>query len=119
MIGLPADDPSIVEFSPMFTPDVIRKGLEQTNAAISGAGYDYHEFLFPQEDNLNRLINQLKERTWDGIIIGFGVRGNPKMTEYFEAIVNTIREYAPQAKFIFNHSPPSSLDGVKRQVPLV
>ncbi|KAG8993765.1 hypothetical protein FRB94_006624 [Tulasnella sp. JGI-2019a] len=117
-IGLTADHPSIVEDHPAMTPEVIKKGLQKTEADCTGAGYDYHEFFINPEDDFKRLTDELKARRWDGVVIGFGVRGNPKLTVFFERIVNTVIECAPQAKFIFNYSPDSTLEGAKRQLPI-
>ncbi|KAG8847296.1 hypothetical protein FRB96_001630 [Tulasnella sp. 330] len=116
-IGLPPDHPSIAEFSSIWTPQVVRMGLDKTAADCKGAGYDYVELLITPEEDFNRLIKELKGRQWDGVLIGFGVRGNPRVTEFFEKVVNAVAEHAPGAKFIFNHSPDSSLEGARRQLP--
>jgi hypothetical protein len=60
------------------------------------------------------MITSLEGKKWDGIVIGFGVRGNPEMTVLFEEIVDAVRKHAPQAKLMFNSSPETSLDAIKR-----
>lgn len=60
----------------------------------------------------------MQEKKWDAVLIGFGVRGTPSETAIFEALVNTTREYAPQAKFAFNSGPEGTLDALKRIVPV-
>lgn len=66
----------------------------------------------------DKMITTLKERKCDGLIVGFGVRGDPKLTVFFEAIVNTVVDHAPGAKVLFDSSPPSMVDAAKRWFPV-
>ena len=101
-------------------PTVIRYGLEAVAAAIRGAGCAYGFFPIGPDDVLARdaLVAQLREKKYDGVIIGFGVRGTPELTGFFEEAVNAIKEALPTARLLFNSSPPSTLDAVKRNFPL-
>ena len=42
-----------------------------------------------------------------GVVIGFGVRGNPELTVYFEQLVDAVREGAPT----------NTLDAIQRHFP--
>lgn len=83
------------------------------------AGYDYTtSFYGPGSVGTNHVISELKRKHYDGVMIGFGVRGNPDLTVWFEEIVNIVREHAPHAKFMFNADPQSSLEAAKRWFPI-
>ena len=64
-------------------------------------------FVSPNEvpQGIKEYRQSLSARTWDGVIIGFGIRGVPEFTRYFEDLVNVTREVAPQARFGFTESP--------------
>ena len=47
-----------------------------------------------------------------------GVRGGPKLTVFFEETLNAVKCTRPTAQLLFNSSPPSTLDAVKRNFPL-
>lgn len=94
--------------------------LDKTEADCKAAGYDFVTFAAVPEEGTTTLLEALKERQphWDGIVLGFGVRGNPEMTVWFEEIVNAVREKSPKTKFLFNTSPDSTLEAAKRNFPL-
>lgn len=118
LTGLPWDDPIIVAAG--IDPEMIRNGLEALDSELTDAGYDYKSVFASPDDprSIQAYIDALKSRHWDGVIIGFGVRGNPKLTVYFEMLVNMVVEHSPGTKLLFNSSPDSTLDAAKRQVPI-
>lgn len=115
VIGLPVDH-AIVKAH--FDPEVIRAGIEKVLADTTAAGYAISAFFLQPDDGMAPLIAELKQKSYDGVMIGFGVRGTPELTVFFEDIVNTVREHAPSAKLLFNSSPPTTLDAAKRGFPL-
>jgi hypothetical protein len=50
--------------------------------------------------------------------LGFGVRGNPAVTPFFEEIIATLIEHSPTTKIAFNTSPDTCLDAAKRRFPI-
>lgn len=108
-IGLP---PSTASFSEEKAASV-RAHIQQNLDTIKEAGYDV-EVVFADVRGASHMITSLEGKKWDGIVIGFGVRGNPEMTVLFEEIVDAVRKHAPQAKLMFNSSPETSLDAIKR-----
>ena len=57
----------------------------------------------------------LKGRFWDGVMIGWGIRGVPEHTELFEALVNTVvAEVKPVPKFIFSLKPDTLIESIQR-----
>jgi hypothetical protein len=58
--------------------------------------------------------SQLKQRRFDCILIGAGVRANPSNLMLFEKLINVVHEHAPQAKICFNTLPSDTAAAVKR-----
>jgi hypothetical protein len=116
MVGLPWDHP--MGGTGGHHPEAIRKALEANQVLIKDAGYDFKAVYFGPEDGIAPLTDELNSRRTDGVIIGFGVRGNRALTVWFEMLVNTVREISPETKLVFNSSPDSTFDAVKRNLPL-
>lgn len=118
LIGLPWDHPIVAALG--HDPEVIRKSLEANDAVLKDAGYEFKYVHASPDDqsSITAIINELKGRHWDGVVIDFVVRANPDMTPFFEMLVNTIVETSPSTKLLFNASPGSAIDAAKRQLPI-
>ncbi|KAJ9604363.1 hypothetical protein H2200_011197 [Cladophialophora chaetospira] len=101
---------SILSMGITVPPELQGKIDAFANRALE-AGYDI-ELLQFDPDNFapyqKRIEEKLGSKRWDGVMIGFGVRGNPKLTEIFETLVNSASEAVPGVKFGF----AGSLDDV-------
>ncbi|KZP06479.1 hypothetical protein FIBSPDRAFT_1053506 [Athelia psychrophila] len=117
-IGMPWDHPLVAAQFP--DPAVIRDVLENVVSSINNAGYKFSPYYFGPNDaaGMQGLVALLKENDYDGVFIGFGIRGSADLTEFFEEIVNTVKDTAPRARLLFNTSPPSTIDAVRRAFPL-
>jgi len=60
--------------------------------------------------------SQLKQKRWDCVMIGAGVRTVPSNFMLFEKLINVVHEHAPQAKICFNTMPNDTAAAVKRWV---
>jgi precorrin-6B methylase 2 len=58
----------------------------------------------------------LKEKTFDCVLIGAGIRTIPPLFLLFEKLVNVVHEGAPQAKICFNTVPADTAVSVQRWV---
>lgn len=67
----------------------IKDGMAKTQQLMTAAGYDYSFCWIGPEDTLP-LVEKLQSKKWDGVVIGFGVRGNPGLTVFFEKLVNMV-----------------------------
>jgi len=115
LVGLPWDHHTIAA---KYDANVIRMNLEQTELTMKDAGYDYKPCYIEPEEGMTPLIDVLKHKHWDGVVVGFGVRGEPSLTVFFEQIVNVVREHSPTTKLLFNTSPGSTIDAAKRWLPI-
>jgi hypothetical protein len=95
MVGL---EPDVVDYSQYagLNAKVLREALEKDRAALVAQGYDGAETKF---------IDNLRTQKPDCVMIGAGVRLNPKLTGLFEQLVNLVRQHAPQSRLCFNSGP--------------
>jgi hypothetical protein len=120
MIGL---EPDVVDFSdPAYTAirglnaAKLRAALEKDRAALVAQGYDaIWSFWDNGAGAETKFIDALRTHKPDCVMIGAGVRLNPRLTSLFEQLVNLVREHAPQSKFCFNSAPYDTAQAVKRQ----
>ena len=88
-------------------------------AAIKGAaevGYQVDATAVNAADvDLQGFQDFLKGRTWNGIMIGWGIRGVQEHTGLFEKLVNLIiADVKPTPKFIFSTKPDGFVDAIRR-----
>lgn len=117
-IGLPADHPSVAAH---LNPALVADALERISVAMKEAGYEYTHNLRSPEDDMSLLVAELKRKAYDGVVIGYGVRGSPELTFWFEQLVNTIQEHSPKTKLMFNtpETPMTAVEAVGRWFPVV
>jgi hypothetical protein len=60
------------------------------------------------------VASRLHAKQYDCVIIGAGVRTNPKYFLLFERLLNVVHELAPKARIGFNTNPTDTVDAVKR-----
>jgi hypothetical protein len=58
--------------------------------------------------------SQLEQKRFDCILIGAGVRTNPRNFMLFENLINVVHEHAPHARLCFNTLPSDTAEAVKR-----
>ena len=92
----------------------IKPAIEATTSQMAAAGVQHKIIFLAPEEGPNKLKAELISSHPDGVVIGFGVRANANLTPFFEQLVNTVHEHAPQAKLLFNTRPSDTMDAVKR-----
>jgi hypothetical protein len=116
------EEPDLVDFSdpaipPGMNADRVREGLESALARLHTGGREADLVLTTSEGAAaGEVAAVLGAKTYDCIVVGAGLRLLPKMTRTFEAVMNAVREHAPQAKLAFNLSPDDSVDAAERQL---
>ena len=100
-ISLTAHQTSLLQQPSPRPPSVLLIGLPWDHPTKSPTPDDA-----PSED---ALIAQMRERSYDGVMIGFEVRGAPELTLFFEKTLNAVKDTVPTARSLFNSSPPSML----------
>ena len=80
-----------------------------------GLGYSVQTCLTDFGETAEAVVqSQLKQKRFDCILIGAGVRANPSNFMLFEKLINVVHEHAPQAKICFNTLQSDTAAAVKR-----
>ena len=91
----------------------VKVGLKQAQEA----GYDTTMLELNPGDpkgSLESVREALKSKNFDGLLIGYGLRGMKENTLLFEDVVNCARELRPGMKLLFATAPDEILETLKR-----
>jgi hypothetical protein len=117
MLGL---DPKVVDYSHLavkLDEPTLRAGLAADEKRLRELGYDAKWLLLDRGETAEMVVSAaLKEKTFDCVLIGAGIRTIPPMFLLFEKLVNAVHEGAPHAKICFNTVPEDSAASVQRWV---
>ena len=119
LIGL---DPTLIDFSkPGYPPGMdatkVFAGLRSSEAELTGLGYGVQMCLTDFGETAESVVeSQLKQKAFDCVLIGAGVRTNPSNFILFEKLINIVHKHAPQAKLCFNTLPSDTAEAVKRWI---
>lgn len=122
IIGL---DPTLINFSdpdykdfPGLNAEKVLAGLEIGRKSLLDINLDAEICLIDFGQTAKDVIlEKLKEKCFDYILIGAGVRTTKGNFILFEKLINIIHEHAPKAKICFNTSPNDTAEAVKRWLP--
>ena len=119
VIGL---DPSLIDFSqPGYAPGMsatkVLAGLKSSEDELASLGYRVETCLTDFGETAGTVVQSLlKQKQFDCILIGAGVRANPSNFMLFEKLINVVHEHAPQSKMCFNTMPGDTAAAVKRWI---
>jgi hypothetical protein len=118
LIGL---DPTLIDFS---QPDFAATGTDRAKIlaavkssedALNRLGYNVQTCLTDFGETAAAVVqSQLKQKRFDCILIGAGIRAIPGNFILFEKLINVVHEHAPQAKLCFNTSPDDAVEAIQR-----
>jgi hypothetical protein len=120
VVGL---EPSLIDFSdPAYAPGQdagrVRAGLEADEARLNALGYDAELCLTDFGETAETVLRQrLKNKSFDCVLLGAGLRLIAQNTPLFEKLVNVVHADAPQAKLCFNTRPTDTAAAVQRCLP--
>ena len=121
-IGLHPDavDYESAEFSLFtgLTRELLAKANSDNVAGLLAAGYQVDNCLIESgETGAEKARTWLAAKRYDAVLIGAGVRLVASNTLLFEAIVNAAHAANPACRFVFNYSPTSTPDDIRRWYP--
>lgn len=116
LIGL---DPAVVDFTPF--PDLnaakLSAALQADEDRLNEVGYDAKWCLIDLGETAEAvLLERFRQKNFDCVLIGAGVRAVPKHFILFEKLINLVHEHAPRAKICFNTKPTDTAEAVQRWV---
>jgi len=116
------EKPDMVDFSdPAIPPGMdaakVQAGLDAAMRALRERGHEAELALTTTaEAAAGEVAAALAGKRFDCVVVGAGLRIVPAMTPIFEAVINALREHAPEARLAFNLSPQDSADAAERQL---
>ena len=119
VIGL---EPTLIDFShPGYAPGMdaskVLAGLKSSEDTLTRLGYSVQMCLTDFGETAEAVVqSQLKQKRFDCILIGAGIRTVPSNFMLFEKLINVVHEHAPQAKLCFNTMPSDTAAAVKRWI---
>jgi hypothetical protein len=66
------------------------------------------------ETAVDDVKKELQTQNYNGVVIGAGIRVPASNFSLFEKLVNTITEFSPGSKIIFNTKPQDTVTAVQR-----
>ncbi|MEM7074144.1 MAG: hypothetical protein AAF484_03600 [Pseudomonadota bacterium] len=109
--------PDAVDFDkwPGLTPEKLLNALESDRDRLRDDGFEVDLCLLRSTQSaLDDVRTALMDGACDIVLIGAGVRRDEDHALTFEALINTVRDLAPQARFAFNTNPNDTRDAVLR-----
>ena len=117
VIGL---DPTLIDFSqPGYAAGMdatkVLAGLKSSEDELTRLGYSVQMCLTDFGETAEAVVeSRLKQRRFDCILIGAGIRTIPSNFMLFEKLINVVHEHAPQAKLCFNTKSSDTAEAVQR-----
>lgn len=103
------------------TPEDLKRTLRKMIDEASEMGCDVRVIQLPDDHEAQNWVQGVKEtlagQSWDGFVIGNGIRGTPSLTVLFEELVQIAREVAPNTPIGFNTHPMDVGDTIRRMFP--
>ena len=119
VVGL---DPTLIDFTqpgymPGMTAEKVFQGIKSSETQLTDLGYEVRTCLTDFGETAETVVeNELKQKPWDCVLIGAGVRTVPSNFILFEKLVNVVHAHAPRAKMCFNQLPADIGESVRRWV---
>ena len=66
---------------------------------------------------VRQISEQLRSGDYACVVIGGGIRKPEPLLEFFEVVINLVREHAPNAAIAFNTNGENSVDAALRWLP--
>jgi len=112
-------EPTLLDYATI--PDLdaakVMAALKADEARLQGLGYEVELCLIDLGETADTVVlDRLRQKQFNCILIGAGVRTIPKYFILFEKLINVVHEHAPQAKLCFNTKPSDTAEAVQRWV---
>ena len=112
-------EPTLLDYTTI--PDLdaakVMAGLKADETRLRNLGYEVELCLHDLGETAETVVrDRLRQKQFDCIVIGAGVRTIPKYFILFEKLINVVHEYAPRAKLCFNTKPSDTAEAVQRWI---
>lgn len=101
---------------PGYDPDAIAAAIEQGSRLAAELGLA-EELLLVDFTELDgraqaKIAERLRQKQYDCVVVGGGIRKAPELLEVFQQVVNLVHWHQPNAAIAFNSGPGESADWV-------
>jgi hypothetical protein len=100
-------------------PAPVAAAIGESVRRFAESGIDAHNCLIGLDgsDDVEAVVTgALRERAWECVLIGGGIRKSEEQLALFEQIINLVRLNAPDAAIAFNRDLTDIVDAVVRQL---
>jgi hypothetical protein len=100
-------------------PAPVAAAIEESVRRFAEGGIDARNCLIGLDgsDDVEAVVTAaLRERAWECVLIGGGIRKDEEQLELFELVINLTRQHAPNAAIAFNRDLADIVDAVARQL---
>lgn len=109
----------VVGFDPVAIPGLDAEGINAAivrgQARFDALGIQSDLCLVALDGNAETMIEEaLARNDYACVVIGGGIRKPEPLLEFFEKVINLVRQHAPAAAIAFNSSPEDSADAAQR-----
>ncbi len=112
-------EPTLLDYStiPGLDAAKVMAGLKADETHLQNLGYEVELCLHDLGETAEAVVrDRLRQKQFDCIVIGAGVRTIPKYLILFEKLINVVHEHAPRAKLCFNTKPSDTAEAVQRWI---
>jgi hypothetical protein len=117
-------DPFLIDFSspefaafPGLTAEKVGAGIKGSISQLNQSGYEAELCWVDFGQTASTVLEMhLKQKQFDIVLIGAGIRVPEKNFLLFEKMINTIHEFSPVVRICFNTNPTDTIAAVQRWV---
>ncbi|MEN3612274.1 hypothetical protein [Plantactinospora sp. ZYX-F-223] len=100
---------------PGWDPEPVVAAIARGQARFADHGIEADLCLVvPDENPEGAIVEALTRTDYACVVIGGGIRKHEPLLEFFEKVVNLVRQHAPGAAIAFNSSPEDTADAALR-----
>jgi hypothetical protein len=96
-------------------PEPVQAAIARGRARFVDRGIEADWCLVALDENPEgTIVEALTRNDYACVVIGGGIRTYEPLLEFFEQVVNLVRQHAPGAAIAFNSSPEDCVDAAQR-----
>src|SRR5690349_15879442 len=96
-------------------PAPVVAAIARGHARFADHGIDADMCLVAPEENAEAaIVEALTREDYACVVVGGGIRKHEPLLEFFERVVNLVREHSPDAAIAFNSTPEDCADAALR-----
>jgi hypothetical protein len=100
---------------PGWDPEPVVAAIKRGQARFGEYGIEADMCLVvPDENPEGEIVEALTRNDYACVVIGGGIRKHEPFLEFFERVVNLVRQHAPGAAIAFNSTPDDTADAARR-----